>query len=184
MEEVSFPLFFLLLLFVARRRRRLIHVFPSSLHLPVSRHQLLDLPACLSGPPERNCGGSQECSIGCTGDSLSPTALLGICGGLRSPLSPCLLLYGDRGGCSVRVQREPGWRWCATKPNLVVLWNSCFSRVYFSDRLALCLAPQSHPLLCLSYVVTLSILCRRPFVVSFASLSSGAFVFPFLLVYT
>lgn len=89
--------------------------------------------SCKSTPPLRltclplgftreDCGGSQECSIGCTGDSLSPTAPLGTCGGLWSPLFTLPALHRDCGGCSGRVQREFRWRWCATNPRLVVLW--------------------------------------------------------------
>jgi len=125
------------------------------LHLPVSRHQLFDSPVCLSGPPERNCGGSQECSIGCIGDSLSPTAPLGICGGLRSPLSPCLPLYGDRGGCSGRVEGNPVGDGARRSPILSFCGILAFPRLLFRSTCNLSRAAvASSPL---------SFLCCHPF---------------------
>ncbi len=164
MEEVSFPLFFLSSAF---RGTTTTTTFPclflSSPFISCKSTPPLRLTCLPLGFTREDCGGRQECSIGCTGDSLSPTAPLGTCGGLWSPLFTLPALHRDCGGCSGRVQREFRWRWCATNPRLVVLW------IFWL-----------FTLLCLSYVVTLSILCRRPFVVSFALCVVWAPVFAFL----
>lgn len=146
MEEVSFPLFFLLSAFCGTTTTMTFPVFPSSPFTSCKSTPPRDSPACLSGPPERIVAEVKRVP---SVVPATPSVRLPLWGLWRAAehLVTLPAPHGDCGGCSRRVQWESSWRWCATKPHLVVLWISCYS------------------LLSLFFCCHLSILCRRPSVV-------------------